>query len=173
MEEVTDIEPLLRLDLSKKSLKRMARAYGVLNFEAMRAHVLGGMGPILEKKEDMMKGAAAQDGVQRWLDALNVEAEADVAGLKKGLLEASEIVDAHLGHKRAWKEECQGNAMAQEAYRRMGDYTDQLYRGKGFTFNMYYKCSANKTWDNPKGCCSVIRSDRWTQLLTCAQEAAG
>eukprot|EP00959_Pyramimonas_sp_CCMP1952_P261098 5459115-Pyramimonas_sp.AAC.1 len=63
--------------------------------------------------------------------------------------------------------------MAQEAHRRMGDYTDQLYRGNGFTFNMYYKCSANKTWDNPKGCCSVVRSDRWTQLLTCAQEAAG
>eukprot|EP00959_Pyramimonas_sp_CCMP1952_P257819 5387946-Pyramimonas_sp.AAC.1 len=83
----------------------------------------------------MMKGAAAQDGVQKWLDALNEEAEDDVGRLKKGLLEASGVVDAHLGRKRAWKEECQGNAVAQEACRRMGDYTDQLYRGKGFTFN--------------------------------------
>eukprot|EP00959_Pyramimonas_sp_CCMP1952_P110485 2311348-Pyramimonas_sp.AAC.1 len=55
----------------------------------------------------------------------------------------------------------------------MGDYTDQFYRGKGSTFNVYYKCAANKTWDNPRGCCSVIRSDRWSQLLSRAQEAAG
>eukprot|EP00959_Pyramimonas_sp_CCMP1952_P180204 3768396-Pyramimonas_sp.AAC.1 len=70
----------------------------------MRAHVLGGPGPILEKKEDMVKGAEAQGGVQKWLDALNAEAEGDVGRLKKGLLEASGVVDARLGHKRAWKE---------------------------------------------------------------------
>eukprot|EP00959_Pyramimonas_sp_CCMP1952_P389520 8162339-Pyramimonas_sp.AAC.1 len=75
--EVADIEPLLRLGLSKKSLKRMARACGVLKFETMRAHMLGGPGPIPEKKEDMMKGAEAQGGVQKWLDALNAEAEDD------------------------------------------------------------------------------------------------
>eukprot|EP00959_Pyramimonas_sp_CCMP1952_P450982 9442311-Pyramimonas_sp.AAC.1 len=69
----------------------MARACGALEFETTRAHMLGGMGPILEKKGDMMKGAAAQGGVQKWLGALDVVAEADVAGLKKGLLEASEI----------------------------------------------------------------------------------
>eukprot|EP00959_Pyramimonas_sp_CCMP1952_P319558 6686541-Pyramimonas_sp.AAC.1 len=75
----------------------------------------------------MVRGAEAQGGVQEWLDALNAEAEDDVGGLKKGLLEASGVADAHLGHKRAWEEECQGNAIAQEAHRRMGDYTDQLY----------------------------------------------
>eukprot|EP00959_Pyramimonas_sp_CCMP1952_P177073 3701109-Pyramimonas_sp.AAC.1 len=78
----------------------MARACGVLKFETMRARMLGGQGPILEKKEDMMKGAEAQGGVQRWLDALNAEAEDDVGSLKEGLLEASGVVDAHLGHKR-------------------------------------------------------------------------
>eukprot|EP00959_Pyramimonas_sp_CCMP1952_P444747 9312271-Pyramimonas_sp.AAC.1 len=82
----------------------MARACGVLKFETMRARVLEGPGPILEKKEDMVKGAEAQDGAQKWLDALNAEAEDDVGRLKKGPLEASGVVDAHLGHKRAWKE---------------------------------------------------------------------
>eukprot|EP00959_Pyramimonas_sp_CCMP1952_P223685 4677205-Pyramimonas_sp.AAC.1 len=83
----------------------------------------------------MVRGTEAQDGVQKWLDALNEEAEEDVGRLKKGILEASGVADAHLGRKRAWREECQGNAAAQVAYRRMGDYTDQFYRGKGFTFN--------------------------------------
>eukprot|EP00959_Pyramimonas_sp_CCMP1952_P009970 207793-Pyramimonas_sp.AAC.1 len=72
----------------------------------------------------MVRGAEAQDGVQKWLDALNAQAEDDVGRPKKGLPEASGVADAHPGHKRAWKEECQGNAVAQEAYRRMGDYTD-------------------------------------------------
>eukprot|EP00959_Pyramimonas_sp_CCMP1952_P100733 2107229-Pyramimonas_sp.AAC.1 len=66
--------------------------------------MLGGLGPILEKKEDVVRGAEAQDGVQKWLDALNEAAEEDVGRRKKGLLEASGIADAHLGHKRAWKE---------------------------------------------------------------------
>eukprot|EP00959_Pyramimonas_sp_CCMP1952_P326965 6844361-Pyramimonas_sp.AAC.1 len=83
----------------------------------------------------MVRGAEAQGGVQKWLEALNEEAEEDVGRLKKGLLEASGIAGAHLGRKRAWKEECHGNAAAREAYRRMGDYAGQFYRGKGFTLN--------------------------------------
>eukprot|EP00959_Pyramimonas_sp_CCMP1952_P330186 6913344-Pyramimonas_sp.AAC.1 len=67
----------------------MARACGVLKFKTMRTHMLGGLGPILEKNEDMVRGAEAQDWVQKWLDALNAEAEDDVGRLKKGLLEAS------------------------------------------------------------------------------------
>eukprot|EP00959_Pyramimonas_sp_CCMP1952_P060902 1272094-Pyramimonas_sp.AAC.1 len=70
----------------------------------MRAHMLGGLGPILEKKEDVVRGAEAQGGVQKWLDALNEGAEVDVGRLKRGLLEASGMADAHLGHERAWKE---------------------------------------------------------------------
>eukprot|EP00959_Pyramimonas_sp_CCMP1952_P104602 2186313-Pyramimonas_sp.AAC.1 len=113
----------------------MAQAYGVLKFEAMRTHMLGGLEPILEEKEDMVRGAEAQGGVQKWPGALNEEAEEDVGRLKKGPLEAPGIADAHLRRTRAWKEECQGNAAAQKACRRMGDYADQFYRGKGFTFN--------------------------------------
>ena len=36
--------------------------------------------------------------------------------------------------------------------------------------NVYYMCNANKTWENPGGCRGLIRSDRWTQLLTIAEE---
>eukprot|EP00959_Pyramimonas_sp_CCMP1952_P162995 3407542-Pyramimonas_sp.AAC.1 len=60
----------------------------------------------------MVRGAEAQEEFQKWLDALNAEAQDDVGKLKKGLLEASGVADAHLGRKRAWKEECQGNSMA-------------------------------------------------------------
>eukprot|EP00959_Pyramimonas_sp_CCMP1952_P074511 1556774-Pyramimonas_sp.AAC.1 len=34
--------------------------------------------------------------------------------------------------------------------------------------NIYYnyKCNTNKTWDNPGTCKSLVRADRWTQLLS-------
>eukprot|EP00959_Pyramimonas_sp_CCMP1952_P170487 3562764-Pyramimonas_sp.AAC.1 len=61
----------------------MARAYGVLKSEAMCARMLGGLGPILENKEDMVRGTEAQGGVQKWPDALNEGAEGDVGRLKR------------------------------------------------------------------------------------------
>eukprot|EP00959_Pyramimonas_sp_CCMP1952_P081999 1713190-Pyramimonas_sp.AAC.1 len=49
----------------------------------------------------MVGGTGAQDGAQKWLDALNEEAEEDVGRLKMGVLEASGVADAPGQHRGA------------------------------------------------------------------------
>ena len=76
-----------------------------------------------------------------------------------------------MDNRRAFRGESGGDAKVQRAFQLMADYTDQFFSDAQFTMNMYYKCQAGKTADNPAGCKAVIRADRWTQILSLEEEA--
>ena len=111
-----------------------------------------------------MKKPRSEPSAQGVLDA--------VLHAKKNLIESDARAADAANRMRAFKAEAKGDVQIQKAFQHMADYSDQLFTEQGFTMNVYYKCQAHQTADNPEGCRGMIRADAWTQRFTLAEEAA-
>eukprot|EP00959_Pyramimonas_sp_CCMP1952_P146013 3057403-Pyramimonas_sp.AAC.1 len=99
----------------------------------------GAPGAILKKRSDMIGAASCAKGVETRLEKLGAaaaecreaRASAEAGGAactpeegRKVLLEARDRVAAQFGNQRAFEEEAGGDAALQNAYRKMGGYSD-------------------------------------------------
>ena len=194
-EDGSDVHELLRQGFSRKTLKRLASCYGRVRYQCVRTLMTGMLGCILEKQGDMRRAVGAAEKVSNWFNEIESEVAADkemqeakegeaenaiadfkakarssVGEAKKEFLKRADEVEGHLNNIRAFRKEANGDYKLQLEFQAMADYTDQFYRDENVTMNVYYKCDAHKSYWNPGGCKGLIRSDRWTQLMSIEEE---